>query len=130
MGEVRLRELLFRGDVDTDISQLAKIFQILGKWVGGWVGGWVGWLNDLETYREYPPTHPPFHTGTPTEANWPGYTALPDYPRYVSFFPTHPFSPYPATHPLSPHFPPSLLINPPTHPPIQTQVQHNPPTPP
>jgi len=21
-------------------------------------------------------------TGTPTEANWPGYTALPDYPRY------------------------------------------------
>jgi hypothetical protein len=29
-GEVRLRELLFRGDVDTDIAQLAKIFQILG----------------------------------------------------------------------------------------------------
>lgn len=26
-----------------------------------------------------PCTH---QTGTPTEANWPGYTALPDYPRY------------------------------------------------
>lgn len=34
-GEVRLRELLFRGDVDTDIAQLAKIFQILGTRRGG-----------------------------------------------------------------------------------------------
>lgn len=30
-GEIRLRELLFRGDEDTDVSQLAKIFQVLGK---------------------------------------------------------------------------------------------------
>ncbi|EWM25194.1 Protein kinase, ATP binding site [Nannochloropsis gaditana] len=49
MGEIRLRELLFRGDEDTDVSQLAKIFQVLG---------------------------------TPTDATWPWYTTLPDYPRY------------------------------------------------
>jgi serine/threonine protein kinase len=49
MGEVRLRELLFRGEQDTDISQLCKIFHVLG---------------------------------TPTEDNWAGFSALPDYPRY------------------------------------------------
>lgn len=45
-AEMRLRELLFRGDYDTDISTLQKIFHILG---------------------------------TPTEANWPGFTSLPEY---------------------------------------------------
>ena len=59
------------GEEDTDISQLAKIFQILG---------------------------------TPTEANWPGYTSLPDYPKYQI-----PSQPAPSLQRLLPSFRPDEL---------------------
>lgn len=39
--QVRLRELLFRGNLDTDLSQLQKIFHVLGGWMAGW-DVWVG----------------------------------------------------------------------------------------
>jgi hypothetical protein len=92
--KVRLRELLFRGDLDTDLSQLQKIFHVLGRWVVGWMlthltglaaktnfsCGQSCWL--LFPYRS-PDKLTPINAivGTPTEANWPGFTALPDYPR-------------------------------------------------
>jgi len=59
--QVRLRELLFRGNLDTDLSQLQKIFHVLGACVDGGVDvcvcgggtcgcdkgrGSTGWLCD------------------------------------------------------------------------------------
>lgn len=38
-AEMRLRELLFRGDLDTDVSTLQKVFQVLGTPTDeGWPG--------------------------------------------------------------------------------------------